>query len=48
MKDNLAGTVQVQDTPYKRKEYPQPANSPAEPAVDIAAISVISFYYNIK
>ena len=34
--------------PYKRKEYLQPANPPAEPAVNIAAISVISFYYNIK
>jgi transposase InsO family protein len=49
MEDNLAGTVRVKETPYKKKPFPaSPPSAPQQQTIDIAAVSAIGFHYNLR
>jgi hypothetical protein len=49
MEDNLAGTVRVKETPYKKKPFPvNQSSTTQQQTIDIAAISAIGIHYNLR
>jgi hypothetical protein len=49
MEDNLAGTVRVKETPYKKKPFTaSQLYASQKQTIDIAAISAIGIHYNLR